>query len=116
MKLFTSAVLTLLVGFSAYARVERSCGGVGSFAKSKKLAGVKVTVEHYEDRCIVEIKMDDAAAPRGWSVACPENGNFAAQIFEPTSRDFLLNLGKINSLEVYYRSGNDFKTSYLDCE
>ena len=116
MKSFFAAIAVFLVGISAHARVELTCEGVGTFTKSKKVAEVKVSVESRERQCIVEIKVGDAVAPRGWRVDCPEDGNFAVQVFEPLNGDFLLDLGTTNSLEVYYRSGNVFKTSQLDCK
>ena len=116
MKSFSALMAIFLVGINAHARVELSCEGIGTFTKSKKVAEVKVSVESRERQCIVEIKVGDSVAPRGWRVDCPEDGNFAVQIFEPSNGDFLLDLGTTNSLEVYYRSGNLFKTSHLDCQ
>ncbi len=115
MKSIVALMSIFLLGVSAHAQVELSCKGVGAFSKTGKSADVKVAVESRENRCMVEIKFGDAVASRGWRVDCPLDGNFAIHVFEPENGDFQLELGEKNSLVVFYRSGNTFATSQLDC-
>lgn len=116
MKSLIAAILTFSIGNTAHAQVELRCEGVGTFTRSQREAEVKVTVKSRENQCWVEIKVGEAVAPRGWRVDCVEGESLTTHLFVPANGDFMLDLGTPSSLEVYYRSGNDFKTSRLDCK